>query len=64
MNMKKYKVIETLDSLPEEFNIEELVEKLLFIEQVEKGIAEADAGKTIGLEEAKQKMADKWRTSK
>ena len=36
--MKKYKVIETLDHLPDEFDVEKLVEKLLFVEKVEKGL--------------------------
>ena len=62
--MKKYKVIETLDHLPDEFNVEDLVEKLLFIEKVEKGIQDSENGKTMSLQEAKQKMENKWQTSK
>jgi len=62
--MKKYKVIETLDHLPDEFNVEELVEKLLFIEKVEAGIQDSENGKTMSLKEAKQKMENKWQTSK
>ena len=62
--MKKYKVIETLDHLPDEFNVEDLVEKLLFIEKVEKGIQDSENGKTMSLQEAKQKMANKLQTSK
>lgn len=62
--MKKYKVIETLDHMPDEFNVEELVEKLLFIEKVEKGIQDAEEGKTMSLQEAKQKMENKWQTLK
>lgn len=58
--MKKNKVIETLDHLPEEFHLEDLVEKLLFIEKVEKGIQDADEGKTMSLQEAKEKMGNKW----
>ncbi|MEM9832485.1 MAG: hypothetical protein AAF944_17765 [Bacteroidota bacterium] len=58
--MKKYKVIETLDHLPEEFDVEELVEKLLFIEKVEQGVQDADNGKTMSLQEAKQKMEKRW----
>lgn len=42
MSVKKYKVIETLNHLPEEFDVEELVEKLLFIEKVEEGIRDAN----------------------
>ena len=62
--MKKYKVIETLDHLPDEFNVEELVEKLLFVEKVEKGLQDSEEGKTMSLREAKQKMEDRWQTSK
>jgi hypothetical protein len=62
MFMKKHKVIETLDQLPEEFNLEDLVEKLLFIEKVEKGIQEANRGKTMALFEAKNKLEEKWQT--
>ncbi len=62
--MKKYKVIETLDHLPDEFDIEELVERLLFIEKVEKGLKDSEEGKTMSLQEAKQKMQSKWQTLK
>jgi hypothetical protein len=62
--MKKYKVIETLDYLPDEFDIEELVEKLLFVEKVEKGIQDAEEGKLMSLLEARQKMKSKWQASK
>ena len=62
--MKKYKVIETLDYLPDEFDVEELVEKLLFVEKVEKGIQDAEEGKVMSLTEARQKMERKWQSSK
>jgi len=62
--MKKYKVIETLDYLPDEFDVEELIEKLLFVEKVEKGIQDAEQGKVMSLAEAKQKMERKWQASK
>ena len=58
--MKKAKVIETLDTLPEEFSTEELIDKLIFIEKVEKGLADMDAGNTITLNQAKERMAKKW----
>lgn len=62
--MKKTKVIETLKDLPDEFNLEELVEKLLFIEEVEKGVEDVSKGKTMDLKEAKRKIQDKWQISK
>ncbi len=62
--MKKYKVIETLDYLPDEFDVEELVEKLLFVEKVEKGIQDAEEGRVMSLVEARQKMERKWQALK
>lgn len=62
--MKKYKVIETLNHLPDEFNVEELVEKLLFIEKIEKGIEDSEGDRTMSLQEAKEKMETKWQASK
>jgi hypothetical protein len=61
--MKKHKVIETLDQLPDEFSLEDLVEKLLFIEKVEKGLKDAEEGKTLSLHEAKMRMEKKWQAS-
>ena len=62
--MRKLKVIGTLDQMPEEFNIEELVEKLLFIEKVEKGIHDASSGNTMSLRDAKEKYYKRWATQK
>jgi len=61
--MKKHKVIETLDQLPDEFSLEDLVEKLLFIEKVEKGLKDAEEGKTLSVHEAKMRMEKKWQAS-
>ncbi|HSI90792.1 MAG TPA: hypothetical protein VK927_06710 [Adhaeribacter sp.] len=54
--MNKAKVIETMSSLPEEFKAEELIEKLLFIEKVEKGRQDVAEGKTVPFEEVKQQF--------
>lgn len=62
--MNKTRVIETLDSLPEEFDTEALIEKLLFIEKVEKGMKDASEGRTISLQEAKQRFETKWSRGK
>ena len=62
--MNKSRVIETLDSLPEEFNTEELIEKLLFIEKVERARQEVAQGKTMLLEDAKHRFESKWEAAK
>jgi hypothetical protein len=58
--MKKHTVIETLDSFDDEFDTERLIEKLLFIQKVEKGLKDVEEGKVIEYEDAKKKFFDKW----
>ena len=57
--MKKHTVIETLESFEDEFDAERLIEKLLFVEKVEKGLKDAEEGKVLDFKEAKQKFFDK-----
>ena len=45
--MKKDKVIDTIKGLPEEFELDELLEKLIFIEKVDLGLAQVEQGKVI-----------------
>jgi hypothetical protein len=58
--MKKQTVIETLDSFEEEFDAEKLIERLLFVEKVEKGIKDVNEGKVIDYKDAKQRFVDRW----
>jgi hypothetical protein len=58
--MKKNAVIETLDSFGDEFDTEKLIEKLLFVEKVERGLKDVEEGKVHDYKEVKQKFADKW----
>lgn len=58
--MNREKVIETMKSLPDEFQTEELIDKLLFIEKVEKGLTDADSGRVMTIDSAKEKLKKKW----
>lgn len=58
--MRKDKVLETVNALPSEFELEELIEKLILIEKVEKGLAQLDNGETQTHEAVKQ-MVKAWR---
>jgi hypothetical protein len=58
--MKKTTVIETLGSFEDEFDTEKLIEKLLFIEKVEKGLTDVKEGKVFQYEDAKQNFFEKW----
>lgn len=57
--MRREKAIETIKEFPQEFNLEELIERLIFIDKVEKGIEQADKGMTKTHEEVKE-IVKKW----
>lgn len=57
---KKHTVIETLDLFDDEFDTEKLIEKLLFVAKVEKGVKDVEQGKIIDYQVAKQRFFDKW----
>jgi predicted transcriptional regulator len=47
---------ETLEKLPDDATVEEAIERLLFLADIDQGIADADAGRTISHEEAKARL--------
>jgi predicted transcriptional regulator len=55
----KEKVLQAIRSLPRDASIEDAMEKILFLAKVERGLAEAEAGKTIPHEKIRKRMA-KW----
>jgi hypothetical protein len=59
--MKKAVVIETLSSFDDEFDAEVLIERLLFIEKVEKGLKDVKEGRVLDINEARQKFSEKWK---
>lgn len=57
--MKREKALETVREFPQEFNLEELIERLIFVDKVEKGIEQANKGFTKSHEEVKD-IVKKW----
>lgn len=57
--MKKNQLLETIQLLPEDFDLEELIEKLLIIQKIEEGQEQITAGKYLDEEQAKLKL-EKW----
>ena len=57
--LKKIKVLETLNRLPEDFTIDELIDHLLFIDKIDKGLKDSKSGKTFTTDQAKEKLK-KW----
>ncbi|HEY1871079.1 MAG TPA: hypothetical protein VGG71_08480 [Chitinophagaceae bacterium] len=54
--MTKEKLIATINKMPPDFELEALMEKLIFIEKVEKGLEQLNSGNTIAHEEVKQQV--------
>ncbi|MEP4535182.1 MAG: hypothetical protein ABJ004_18945 [Cyclobacteriaceae bacterium] len=57
--MNKGKVLETLEQLPNEFSTEELIDRLLFAEKVERGMQDVEEGKTLSLDSAREQFRTK-----
>ncbi|GAA4782753.1 hypothetical protein GCM10023231_08010 [Olivibacter ginsenosidimutans] len=57
--LTKTRLINSLDKLPEQFSIDELVDHVVLIEKVQRGLDDVSQGKVNTREEARQKLA-KW----
>ena len=57
--MKKSQVLETIQDLPDEFSIEDLIERFIVLQKIDVGIQQADDNKIYTEERAKKKL-EKW----
>jgi hypothetical protein len=57
--MRKSAVLDSISNLPEEFSIDEIIERLIIIEKIDKGRQQVKEGKTNSEEQAKTKLG-KW----
>ncbi len=55
----KEKMLHAVEDLPADATIEDAMERLLFLAKVERGLQQADSGKTISHTEVRERMA-KW----
>ena len=55
----KTQIINSLDKLPDNLTIDQLVDHLIFVEKVEKGLDDSVNGRVNTKEEAKEKLS-KW----
>jgi predicted transcriptional regulator len=58
--MQKSTILETLNSFPNDFNLDEFIERLIVIEKIEQGLADEAIGDLIGHEELK-KLVTQWK---
>ncbi|MGY4535653.1 hypothetical protein ACVW0P_000047 [Mucilaginibacter sp. UYNi724] len=54
--MNKNKALATIGDMPQDFDLEVLLEKLIFIEKVEKGLKQVESGKMISHADVKQRV--------
>jgi predicted transcriptional regulator len=57
--MQKSTILHTLKQLPNKFNLDDFLERLIVIEKIDEGMEEAKAGKTLSHDKVK-KMVAKW----
>ena len=57
--LTKERLKEQIDKLPEEFSIDELIEKLILIEKIETGNKQSENGEVISESELDEKI-EKW----
>jgi hypothetical protein len=57
--MKREQAIETVNELPKEFELEELLEKLIFVEKVERGLNQIKTNQVVSHDQLKE-IVKKW----
>jgi len=57
--MRKSAVLESISNLPDEFSIDEIIERLIIIEKIDKGRQHVKEGKINTEEQTKAKLS-KW----
>ncbi|OFX46392.1 MAG: hypothetical protein A2046_13785 [Bacteroidetes bacterium GWA2_30_7] len=55
----KTQLINTLDNLPENISIDQIIDHLIFIEKIQKGMDDSKNGRINSKDEAKKKL-NKW----
>lgn len=57
--MTKAAAQESLEKMPEEFPVEELIERLLFVQKVQEGLLQSERGETVPIDDIKNRLK-KW----
>lgn len=57
--MNRQQAINSILEMPQDFELDELIERLVVLEKIEKGRLDVKEGRTVSHENAKEKLA-KW----
>ena len=55
----KAQIIDTLQGLPNKMTLDQLIDKMIFVEKVQNGLDDSKAGKVYSKEQTKKKLS-KW----
>lgn len=55
----KLQLINSLDKLPDNLTIDQVIDHIVFVEKVQKGLSDSQNGRINTVDEAKQKL-NKW----
>ena len=56
----KERVREVLDQLPDDCSLDDVLYHLYVLQAIDRGLADADAGRTLSHEEVADKLRKKW----
>ncbi len=57
--LTKSKVMKTLENLPDSFSIEEIIDQLILVQKIERGLKQSFQNETLSTKQAADKMK-KW----
>jgi len=57
--LTKSKLIETIETFPEKFTVDDLIERIILIDKIERGNEQSKSGETIPEDELDKEM-QKW----
>ena len=52
----KQKIVETVEHLPEDATVEDAMERLYFLDKIERGLKQAEAGEGLSHEDVKKRF--------
>lgn len=58
--LDKKKVLKSIKEMPDKFSADDVLDRIMILEKMERAIADSEAGRTISLEEMKKEVK-KWR---
>jgi predicted transcriptional regulator len=58
--LSKRAVLKTLKEMPERFEVDDLIERIVLLQKVEEGMSDVKAGRVFTLEEMRAHIRQKW----